>query len=177
MQPFRTHEIKETNSATEILPEKTLAFENASKEIKPVRHLSTINENLEGNSYPGTDVKYKKQEFVLNGEKVEGVFPEFKNKFDTSMPKEIYKATDTTQFKYCTEKLKEEIANNPELKKQFSPKQLEQIQNGNPKIAGLTWHHNEIPGKMQLVDQNLHATCRHTGGRCIWGGGQDFRKD
>ena len=51
----------------------------------------------------------------------------------------------------------------------------EQIKNGEPRISGLTWHHNEIPGKMQLVDATEHSTCRHTGGRSIWGGGSDCR--
>ena len=57
----------------------------------------------------------------------------------------------------------------------FTPRQLEQIRNGEPRISGKTWHHNEVPGKMQLVDSDEHDICRHTGGRSIWGGGSEYR--
>ena len=91
------------------------------------------------------------------------------------MPKDLYNASDTDQFKYCTQKLEKQITNNPESAKQFTARQLEQIKNGEPRISGLTWHHNAVPGKMQLVDAAEHSTCRHTGGRSIWGGGADCR--
>ena len=117
----------------------------------------------------------KKHVFVLDGEKVEGVFPKFDSKFETVLPKELRTASDTEQFKYCTEKLVKQIEKDPELAKQFAPRQLEQIKNGEPRISGLTWHHNEIPGKMQLVDAREHNACRHTGGRSVWGGGADCR--
>lgn len=56
-----------------------------------------------------------------------------------------------------------------------TPRQLEQIKNGEPRISGLTWHHNEVLGEMQLVNAEEHGICRHTGGRSIWGGGSDCR--
>lgn len=151
------------------------AFENSTKELDAPRHIPTINEDLEGTKYPGTNVEYKKVIFKVDGEVVEGVFPQFDSKFDTVLPTELRKSSDTEQFKYCTQQLAKQIENNPDLAKQFTPRQLEQIKNGEPRISGLTWHHNEIPGKMQLVDANEHATCRHTGGRSIWGGGSDCR--
>ena len=47
---------------------------------------------------------------------------------------------------------------------------------------GLTWHHNEAPGKLQLVDHKDHRD-NHSlyhpngeGGRSIWGGGKPGRK-
>lgn len=49
------------------------------------------------------------------------------------------------------------------------------VLNGEPRISGLTWHHTEHPGVMQLVNSNVHSMCRHTGGRSIWGGGSDCR--
>ena len=91
------------------------------------------------------------------------------------LPRELLNASDTEQFKYCTQKLAKQIERNPQLAKQFSPRQLEQIKNGEPRISRLTWHHNEIPRKMQLVDAMEHNTCRHTGGRSIWGGGAAYR--
>lgn len=177
MHEISTSEIRETNSENQPLPEKTKAFENAGKVYETAVHIPTINEKLADTTYPNTDVQYRKHEFIFNGEKAEGVFPEFKSKFDIALPKELYKESDTVQFKYCTNKLKEEILKNPDMEKQFTPRQIDQIQNCAPRIAGLTWHHNELPGKMQLVEQNTHALCHHTGGRSIWGGGQECRKD
>ena len=61
------------------------------------------------------------------------------------------------------------------MQNSLPPRQIEQIKAGAPRISGLTWHHTEVPGKMQLVDAKLHDKCRHTGGRNIWGGGSDCR--
>lgn len=175
MNPFGMKEVQELSKAASDVGKTTKAFENTKNEVKPTRHIPTINEGLAGQTYPGTKVEYKKHIFILNGEKVEGVFPKFESKFDTMLPKDLRNASDTEQFKYCTRQLAKQIEKNPELAKQFTPRQLEQIKNGEPRISGLTWHHNEIPRKMQLVNATEHNTCRHTGGRSIWGGGSDCR--
>lgn len=148
---------------------------NTVGEVKSPRHISTINEGLEGQTYPGTNVEYRRHTFTVNGEKVEGVFPRFESKFDTTLPKNLLNASDTEQFKYCTQRLAKRIETDPDFAAQFTPRQIEQIKNGEPRISGLTWHHNEVPGKMQLVNADVHNTCRHTGGRSIWGGGADCR--
>ena len=169
-------EVRETKSRmTQEVENKSLGFENAKNDVNEPRHIKTINENLDGKTYPETDILYKKNTFRLDGEKVEGVFPVFNSKFNTALSKNLWKASDSEQFKYCTEKLKQKIEKNPEFSKQFTPRQLEQIENGEPRISGLTWHHNEVPGKMELVNSADHEKCRHTGGRNIWGGGSDYR--
>ena len=166
-------EIRETQKSPSVEMKKTKAFENTSemKMDDEPKHISCINESLEGKTYPGTNVLYKKKTFKVDGEKVEGVFPEFQSKFETKLPKELLDASDTEQFSYCTNKLKERLAKDPEFARQFTPRQIEQINAGEPRISGLTWHHNEKPGCMQLVNAETHAICRHTGGRSIWGGG------
>ena len=176
MNPFEIKEFKELAKGAEGIGNKTKAFENTKNEVKSPRHITTINEAYEGKKYPGTDVVYKKHTFRdSNGEKVEGVFPRFSSKFDTFLPKDLRTASDTEQFKFCTKQLAKRNENDPEFAKQFTPRQLEQIRNGEPRISGLTWHHNEVPGKMQLVNAEEHSICRHTGGRSIWGGGSDCR--
>ena len=142
------------------------------KEIKP-RHISTINENMKGKSI--NDVKYDSKEIKLNGEKYEGVFPQFKSKIDIYLPKELQKASDAEQMRYCTKEVAKRVDRDPNFAKKFTPRQLEQIRKGEPRISGLTWHHNEEPGKMQLVDADKHSAARHTGGRSLWGGGSDSR--
>jgi len=148
---------------------KTSAFENTKSDVKAPVHIKTINEKLEGQKYPGTDVLYKKHSFMLDGQKVEGVFPVFDSKFDVRLPKDTRDSSRGDHAAYATEKLKKKIESDPEFAKQFTPRQIEQIKAGSPKISGFTWHHNEIPGKMQLVDSQEHQTCRHTGGYVIWG--------
>ena len=170
------HEVKEMpNKHSNELGKITKAFENTKGDVKTPRHISTINEKLEGKKYPGTNVEYRKRTFRLNGEKVEGVFPVFESKFDTVLPPGMRNASDTEQFKYCTKRLAGRIERDPSFAKKFTRRQIDQIKAGAPRISGLTWHHNEIPGKMQLVNSDLHERCKHTGGRSIWGGGSSYR--
>lgn len=175
MNPFGLKEVVEMAKSSNEVKNKTKAFENNNKEVNSPRHLSTIREDLEGQRYPGTNVEYRRRVFNLNGEKVEGVFPVFHSKFDVCLPNDLRTASDDDQFKYCTQRLARRVESDPEFAKQFTSRQLEQIKNGEPRISGLTWHHNEIPGRMQLVDANEHSTCRHIGGRSLWGGGGNCR--
>lgn len=150
------------------------AFQSSNSiEGKNLRHITTINEGRAGEKVNG--VLFARRVFFLNGEKVEGVFPVFKSEFNVSLPENLYKASDNVQMQYCTKKLAERIERDSKFAKKFTPRQLEQIRNGEPRISGLTWHHSEIPGNMQLVDANTHNAARHTGGRSIWGGGSESR--
>ena len=174
MNPFNeVSEVSEVRKPTQEVSNRSRGFENTTKDVNEPRHINTINEDKAGTYYGG--VLYSKHVFRVNGEKVEGVFPRFDSEFNTRLPKNLWNASDNEQFKYCTEKLKQRIENDPEFAKRFTPRQIEQIMDGAPRISGLTWHHNEIPGKMQLVDSNTHGSCRHTGGRNIWGGGSACR--
>ncbi len=67
-----------------------------------------------------------------------------------------------------------QILLNPGLKSKFDDIQLSQINKGKTP-EGFVWHHDAETGKMQLVDRNIHEATGHTGGRTIWGGGQDAR--
>ncbi len=175
MSNFEVSEVKELGNSLEKTENKINAFEMKDKEVTLPEHIKTINEEYAGKEYPNTDVKYQKHAFKYNGEKVEGVFPKFDSKFETMLPKDLRTMSDREQFKYCTGELAKKIENVPELSDKFTDRQLEQIRNGEPRISGLTWHHNEIPGKMQLVDAEIHGICRHTGGRSIWGNGSEYR--
>lgn len=175
MNPFG--EVTEAGKlASNGLEEKKIkAFDNFGGDIKETNRISTINEALEGKKHPETGIKYEKQEFNFRGEKLEGVFPKFDSYFDTRLPKNMWNASDAEQFKYCTQKLNRKIENDPGFSQKFDSRQLEQIKDGAPKISGLTWHHNERPGTMQLVSSEVHEKSGHTGGRNIWGGGTECR--
>jgi len=40
---------------------------------------------------------------------------------------------------------------------------------GGSSPAGLTWHHHGSVGKMELIDRDVHAAFRHSGGYSAWG--------
>lgn len=138
-----------------------------------VLQIKTINESKDGIE-ENSDVKFERNAFEINGVKLEGVFPAFDSKLDVQLPQDMLSETDSKQFKYCNEQLKDTIEKAPDLAEKFSSVQLEQI-NDLETPDGYTWHHNEELGKMQLVDTDEHQENRHTGGRAVWGGGSESR--
>ncbi|MED1443237.1 HNH endonuclease [Aeribacillus composti] len=167
----------ENASAT---PEALNAFENMDIAVdegirQEIIRIETLNDHLEGTVHPETGVPFEVKVIELpDGTIIEGVFPQFDSVFDVQLPENMYLDTDYQQFSYANEQLKEAIQQNPELAKQFNDLQLEQIKAGETP-DGFTWHHSEEVGKLQLVDERIHALTGHTGGRTIWGGGSLYR--
>lgn len=181
-----------------ISPEKSVVGENIGKELSQklkndlltngmspgiigdctlendVIKLKTPCDKYADKVHPESNVKCRKRVIDVNGTKIEAVFPKFDATFTTQLPSELLKATDTKQFNFCRNSLKDAVAKNPELKSKFSQRQLEQINKGiNP--GGYVWHHNESVGKMELVNTKPHDLTKHVGGRAIWGGGSACR--
>lgn len=174
METFK--EIKELPKKTSNeIKNTTKAFESKNLNKPDIIKLHTANEALAGKKHPITNVEFQKKVVQVEGQRYEGVYPNFESKFDVMLPKNLRKASDEVQFKYCVNKLKNAIENSPELRKKFTKTQLERIKAGEPRIPGLTWHHHESPGRMQLVNSEVHAKTSHIGGKSIWGGGQDYR--
>ncbi|MAD44265.1 MAG: hypothetical protein CMH98_04595 [Oceanospirillaceae bacterium] len=138
--------------------------------------ITTRNESLEGKEHPETGTKYEKKVVETNtGERVEGVFPQFNSDFDAELPEELLEASDKRQFDEANKQLKDYIDNNKdEAKSKFNSEQLDDIESGYTP-EGYTWHHSEDKGIMQLVDTEIHAKTGHTGGKSIWGGGNENR--
>ncbi len=136
-------------------------------------HLKTRNESKEGQI--GEDgVEYVRKTIEVNGIEVEGVFPQFESAIDVQLSEGLIQKSDSVQESFANKELKEKVQNDPEFAKQFNDEQLEQIENGDTP-DGYTWHHNEEPGKMQLVSTEDHNNNGHTGGKAVWGGGQKNR--
>lgn len=172
--PFGIVETSElsTNANKEIPTSK--AFENFGRGENTCIKLDTINEDLAGLKHPETGVPYRLRRFSIDGQMYEGVFPEFQPVFEKRLPPDMLKASDSVQFKYCAEALAYAVEHDPGLASKFTPRQLEQIRNG--QLQGFTWHHKEYPpGQMQLVNSEIHSKSGHTGGRAIWGGGSACR--
>ena len=156
-------------------PDKKVEKKDTGNDEKISYEIHTRNESLEGDRHPITGVPFERKTVEdSDGNEITGVFPEFDSDFDAQLPEDLYEASDKEQFAECNRQLKEAVEKDPELAKRFTPEQLEQIKNGDTP-DGYTWHHNEEKGKMQLVDSDIHAKTGHTGGKTIWGGGNENR--
>lgn len=155
--------------------EVTEVVDNLKLKETPVTELQTIRTDLAGKEHPETGVRYEQKTVELpNGEICKGVFPEFEMVYEVELDPSQYLESDGRQFRFANNELYASIIENPDLAKAFSPDQLEQIQLGRTP-DGYVWHHSETPGVLQLVDKEIHELTRHTGGRSLWGGGQEFR--
>lgn len=134
-------------------------------------YLKCRNAELAGEVHEVTGVPYVEKTIVINGVEITVVVPEFPYVFAIDIPKEFWEAGDRELFKKCTEELRKYLEEHPEMRENFTEQQLQQIENGEPYIKGYTWHHTEVPGKMQLVETKTHALSGHTGGNAIWCGG------
>ena len=173
------NEVSNTNEAkskdTGYDPDKKVGKQETNNSEKISYEIHTRNESLEGDRHPITGVPFERKTVQdADGNDVTGVFPVFDSAFDAQLPQDLYQATDKEQFAECNKQLKDAIEKDPELAKKFTPEQLEQIRNCDTP-DGYTWHHNEETGKMQLVDSDIHAKTGHTGGKTIWGGGNENR--
>ena len=117
---------------------------------------------------------------LAGGKHVNGVdydvlgFPIFKGNnliFTLKLNEDYYVMKDTNQFKECTRLLREAIEKGDVSRGLFTPQQLEQIEKGRARIKGFTWHHHQVPGKMQLVLEDIHGEVSHLGGNKLWGEG------
>lgn len=63
----------------------------------------------------------------------------------------------------ATRKLREEINSGRIDADGFSAEQLKAIQGGKERIPGLTWHHHQDRGRMQLIDRDIHGEVKHIG--------------
>ena len=161
--------IKEVREFKEILGWPEEKFKKCTIDEDGIIHFRTDRCDLEGKTSEN-GVPYIRKTIEINGVKIEGVFPKFESAFDTSLKPENYKSK--LYAKECNANLKEAIEQSPELGKQFTKDQLDDIQEGRtPK--GYVWHHNEEPGKMQLVRREDHdraiGGAAHTGGSSLWG--------
>ena len=108
--------------------------------------------------------------------KEQGLIHDFSEhcRYETQLPEDQLKDSRYLHDKYCNEQLHQAYENGNLDTEQFTDRQLEQIRNGD-KPEDYTWHHHEEPGRMQLVDSEVHRRTPHVGGWILWGGGSEAR--
>lgn len=97
-------------------------------------------------------------------------YPEFESKIDMDLDESLWGAPNYKQFKRMNKDLAKRIEAEPGLSKKLnlSEEDVKNLKRGkNPESC--TWHHHQDEGKMQLVDQEVHAATGHHGGNSIWG--------
>ncbi|MBC2581762.1 S8 family serine peptidase [Clostridium sp. DJ247] len=115
--------------------------------------------NMAGKTHPVSGV-----EFDASG------FPKFKSEYGMHLEPEDYLKSRGTHFDRASKSLYDEIQSNSELASKFTQNEIDIFKEGGvPKR--FTWHHNQEPGLMQLVDRTLHRQTGHDGGFSIWGPG------
>ncbi|RSD27062.1 HNH endonuclease [Mesobacillus subterraneus] len=146
-------------------------------DVVEAEEIETRNDHLNGYEHPETGVLFVEKIVNLpNGQVIEGTFPVFDETFNVIIAGELYTESDGVHFKVANDTLYQAIMENPQLTNEMNLSQFD-LQNlaAGQTPEGYTWHHNEEPGLLQLVDQETHEQTAHTGGRAIWGGGNDSR--
>ncbi|WP_123360798.1 two-partner secretion domain-containing protein [Pseudomonas frederiksbergensis] len=93
-------------------------------------------------------------------------FPIFDDvaKFDTHINIGDFRAASYDgQLRMATRDLRTQIDSGAIPSSLFSDVQLKAIRSGQDKIPGLTWHHHQDTGRMQLVPEAVHNGARHVG--------------
>jgi hypothetical protein len=166
-------EVHHPPPVTPVLEESSLVEPNTNMSDEFV--IQTVNYDIEGNLHEETGVPFSKETMELpNGDSVTGVFPDFQEVISNSIPENLYLDSDHVQFEAANSFLANKIEMDPELQKEFTTEQYNQIQLGETP-DGYVWHHHEVPGRLELVDEEIHSRTGHTGGRFIWGGGTEYR--
>lgn len=73
----------------------------------------------------------------------------------------------TSDQRAATRQLRDAIDNGSVNSSQFSSTQLAAIKSGSSRIPGLTWHHHQDSGRMQLINSLTHSRTAHAGGVAV----------
>ena len=96
-------------------------------------------------------------------------FPIFKAYYTVKLERKEYKLSRERHFYIANKRLYKDKSFNAKIKTKFSRKQIKQLAQGQTP-DGYTWHHHQDVGKLQLVEEVIHAKTWHHGGYSIWGG-------
>jgi len=104
-------------------------------------------------------------------------FPVFPSKADVELLPAQHMGSRAEHFRLANRQLRIQEQQDPGylMRQGLNQRQIDHIMKNPPSSKsppGLTWHHNEKPGVMQLVPRDIHDAVRHTGGHSIWGRGQ-----
>lgn len=95
-------------------------------------------------------------------------FPKFKSYYTVILKRRDYHKTREQHFYIANKMLYKAIVSNYMLRSKFSKREIKKFSNGETP-SKYTWHHHQDAGKLQLVNNTIHAKTPHVGGYSIWG--------
>lgn len=95
-------------------------------------------------------------------------FPKFKVYYTVKLKRKHFRESRMRHFYMANKILYADLPYNSSLKKRFTKKQIDDLSEGRTP-SGYTWHHHQDAGKLQLVEEEIHAKTYHCGGYSIWG--------
>lgn len=122
----------------------------------------------------GLNIKKGIPGMVNKKHKVTGVrfdkdgFPQFDSIFEIKLPRNLYRKSRETHFRYANKKIYERIKKDKRFARKFTKSEIESFKRGETP-SKFTWHHHQDSGRLQLVYNNIHAKVNHRGGYSIWG--------
>lgn len=136
---------------------------------KHYNYVRTTNQHLKNKRHPKSGVKFieKKVEYS-DGTKIRPVVPKFDYVVEFKLPDQLLKADRSVHNKWLNNKLLNKIEMDDKYRAKFTADQIVDIENGKTP-RGLTWHHSEKEGMVQLVNAKTHKETGHTGGNRLWG--------
>ncbi|MCK2000767.1 HNH endonuclease [[Brevibacterium] frigoritolerans] len=143
----------------------------------PEALVPTINQELLDSTHPETGVPFEINDaFHSELGEIKGVFPIFPSEVEIELTAEEFLLSDDEQFRIANEILLNNINWNQVTLEElgFTMQDLQVLKNGETP-SDFVWHHHEEAGILQLVDREVHENTAHTGGRELWGGGEEYR--
>lgn len=140
---------------------KHLEDVNLGKKITSttVPPLNKPNVKLAGKRHPTSGIVFNERGFpIFDNETV----------FETKLNRKFKNRNG--DMRAATRALRTEILDGKIPVNNFSEVQLKDIMSGKEKIREFTWHHNEIPNRMQLVPEKSHKDTGHLGGEKLSNG-------
>lgn len=95
-------------------------------------------------------------------------FPKFKVYYTVKLKKKYFCESRLRHFYMANKILYNDLHYDSELREMFTKSQIDELSEGNTP-RGYTWHHHQDAGKLQLVNEEIHAKTYHYGGYSIWG--------
>lgn len=159
-----------TENGVEVL--KGVAYRDRNRATDGMKTLGkTVVAGSAGTNFEVSDdvvVTATKPAFVVRQE--DASFPQFTPVYEVKLPAELIKASNKKQVAYCNAALAAAMKAREPVSEKLSLNELDRINIEHGMTPeNFVWHHHEIPGVMQLVDEEEHNQVPHTSAKLMWG--------
>lgn len=159
-----------TENGVEVL--KGVAYSDRRRATEGIKTLGkTVVAGSAGTNFEKDEdvvVQARKPAFVARQE--DASFPQFTPVYEVKLPEELIKASNKKQVNYCNHALSKAIQEGEAISDKLALNELDRINLEHGMTPeNFVWHHHEIPGVMQLVDEEEHNQVPHMNAKVMWG--------